>query len=79
MQAGNATARQVERLAASGIGEDLALRIAAQFDHGGEVINGVHLLNTEDWIDRIAADAFRTALVREVDRIIIAPGVERPL
>jgi hypothetical protein len=77
---GTATAKQVRNLAASGIDEGVALRIWQQFQNGGgSVERGLHLPNTEDWTDRIAKEALQVAIVRDVDRTIVTPGVELPL
>lgn len=35
--------------------------------------------NTEAWTDRQAVEAFRAALVRDVDRAIVTPGQDKPL
>ena len=77
---GKATKRQTEILAANGIDAELAGRIMNQLEAGGgEKVDGQWLPNTEDWTDGAAVEAFRTAIVREVDNAIITPGVERPL
>ena len=77
---GKATKKQIENLASAGIDELLARRIWAQFDAGGGVIKrGLYLSNTEDWTDRAAVEAFRAAIVRDADRVIITPGLEKPL
>jgi len=76
---GKLTAKLRERLAASGIDEEMAKRIWAQFENGGETVDGVHLPNTADWTDRAARDAFEGAVAREADIAIITPGQEKPL
>lgn len=76
---GKATPKQIERLAASGINDQMARRISKEFGAGGEIRDGVYLPNTEDWTDAGARNALRAAIVRDVDRIIVTPGVERPL
>ena len=77
---GKASQKQIGKLAADGIDEDLARRIWKEFDdNGGTVKDGLYLPNTQDWGDRKAIEAFRAAIVREADRTIVTPGVELPL
>ena len=69
----------IKRLAASGIDEDIAVRIAQQFkkhgDDGDLLLSNGHL-----WDDTDALEAFRAAVLRDVDRTILTPGVgEKPL
>jgi len=77
--AGTATKRMIANLAESGIDRQMAERIAAQFEKGGEITDGVHLPNTADWTDRAAADALNGAVGREVDIAVVTPGQEKPL
>jgi hypothetical protein len=69
----------LERLAASGISRQNAIKIAEQFKKHGEKDGGVFLPKTENWDKeaRAAKEAFRAALVREVDKTIITPGQEK--
>jgi hypothetical protein len=76
---GTATKDEIRRLASSGIDADMARRIADQFAQHGEVTDGVFLAQTINWTDRQAIDAVRTAIVRDVDRIIVTPGQDKPL
>lgn len=76
---GTATADEIRRLAAAGIDADLAIRISDEFDIHGEVTDGVWLAQTGDWLDRDAIEAVRAAVVRDVDRIIVTPGQDKPL
>ncbi|MGI8390547.1 hypothetical protein [Brucella anthropi] len=76
---GQATAKEIRKLAAAGINSDLAERITKQFAKYGETQNGVFLAKAADWDDRLAREAFRTAVVRDVDRIIVTPGQDKPL
>lgn len=76
---GKASARDIRSLAASGIDADLAHRIAFQAAQHGDNQDGILLAKAGDWEDREARDAFRTAVVREVDRIIVTPGQDKPL
>lgn len=65
--------RDIRKLAQSGISPEMANRIAAE-KNKWEVHNGSVLPNTEDWVDRGAAHAYRTAILRDVDNTIITPG-----
>lgn len=76
---GTATADEIRRLAAAGIDADLAIRISDEFDIYGEVTDGVWLAQTGNWLDREAIEAVRAAVVRDVDRIIVTPGQDKPL
>jgi hypothetical protein len=50
------------------------------FENGhGEIVDGVWLAQTGEWTDKGAAEAFRAAVVRDVDRIIVTPGQDKPL
>jgi hypothetical protein len=70
-----------QTLAALGIDEPMADRIWRQFSAagGGDVKNGFRLPNTEAWTDRGAKEAFRAAIVKDVDMAIVSPGLEKPL
>jgi hypothetical protein len=71
--------REVEKLAMAGIDSEMAGRIAQQFSRHGER-GSVWLANTREWSDRYAIEAFRAAIVKEVDRAIVTPGIgDRPL
>lgn len=75
---GAAEKGDVRKLAASGINLDLAKRIATEFAEHGER-GDVWLAQTGSWADRQAAEAFRAAVVRDVDRIVVTPGQDKPL
>lgn len=70
---GTLSGRDLRKLAQAGIDPAMARRIAAQADKFEEV-GGAVLANTEDWTDAAARDAFRDALLRDVDNTIITPG-----
>jgi len=76
---GNASAKQIRDLAASGIDQNLARRVWSEFERGGEVVDGVYLPNTADWQDAAARRAFEGAVAREVDIVVTTPGQEKPL
>lgn len=76
-----ATKKQVASLAESGIDGHMAERIWGEFSRegAGEVVNGVHLPNTDRWNSRAARDAFEGAVARDADIAIVTPGQEKPL
>jgi hypothetical protein len=76
---GKPTARQIQRLASDGVDEAMARRIWAEAEKSGNDVNGVFLPNTESWADPGAVQAFRAVLNREVDTLIVTPGLEKPL
>jgi len=76
---GKATKSAITRLAASGIDKELAERIAGQFKKHGDK-GDINLSKAHLWEDVEAMQAFRAAVLKDVDRAIITPGVaEKPL
>jgi hypothetical protein len=73
---GTASKRQIANLAESGIDGHMAARVWDEFSRegAGEVMNGVHLPNTDRWTSRAARDAFEGAVGREADIAIVTPG-----
>lgn len=63
------------KLAFLGIDPGMAKQIGAEFAAHGEVMDGVHIANTEKWTDQDAVRAFRAAVGKETDRIIVTPGI----
>lgn len=76
---GKGTSKDIRNLASAGIDEDLATRIAREFAQHGDDQSGVLLARAADWEDNAAREAFRVAVVRDVDRIIVTPGQDKPL
>lgn len=76
---GTGTADDIRKLAAGGINADLAERITKQFAEHGEKQGSVLLAKAGNWTDRQAIEAFRTSIVRDIDRIIVTPGQDKPL
>jgi hypothetical protein len=62
-------------LAFLGIDPDMAKAIRAEFKAHGEVMDGVHVANTEHWTDPEAVRAFRAAVGKDVDSTIVTPGL----
>lgn len=80
VQEGTVRKKELSNLAASYINKDMALRIAEQFNRHGDAEGLVKLPNTARWDDREAVKVFRAALAKDVDRIIVTPGVgDKPL
>lgn len=68
------------KLAQLGLGDDMIQKIKGQFQQFGDQTEDVWLAQTAAWTDREAAQAFQAALVKDVDNIIVTPGVaDRPL
>lgn len=65
--------REIRKLAQANISQDMAVRIGKQAKHW-ERIGQVRIGNTVDWTDAGAVEAFRNALLRDVDNTILTPG-----
>lgn len=76
---GTATARQAERLAASGIDRPAAESIYKMRDKWQRTDANI-IANSVEWDNLIAKDAFDAALSKEINTIIVTPGLgEKPL
>jgi hypothetical protein len=76
---GTISKSNLTRLAASGIDKSLAERISREFSKHGEE-GTINLPRANLWEDVEAMEAFRAAVLKDVDRTIITPGVaEKPL
>jgi hypothetical protein len=71
---GNIKPKDARYLNMIGIDANMAKRIAKQLDNHGDDIDGVKIANTKDWTDSGATLAYRAAIKKEVDRIIVTPG-----
>ncbi|MGB0818702.1 MAG: hypothetical protein ACPGQQ_07300, partial [Candidatus Puniceispirillaceae bacterium] len=71
--------KEIENLASHGIDRDMARRIAKQFATHGEKRQRVLVPNARAWDDVAAANTFRSAVRKQVDEIIVTPGLDRPL
>jgi hypothetical protein len=79
---GRPAAKEIEKLASMGIDPEQAKRIWGFFEEHGQIDDGVHLPNTEAWSGpgaQEAVTAFRGALKKQVDIIIVTPGQDKPL
>lgn len=78
-EGGAVDAKETEYLAANFINKGMAKRIAAQFAEHGEETDGVLIPNARAWTDQPAQEAFRAAIRKQVDQIIVTPGQDKPL
>lgn len=68
------------KLAQLGLGDEMIGRIRQQFNEFGDATEDVWLAQVDKWADKEAGRAFRAALVKDVDNIIVTPGIaDRPL
>jgi hypothetical protein len=79
IRAGKATKKQIRTLAENGIEPHMAARIAAQIDQFGDKNGTLWLPRGQDWTDQEAFNAFRVAMNREFDLMVITPGQDKPL
>ena len=77
LKAGKIKPRELEKLAQSGISIKDGLLIADLFERHGTTDRGIRLANTVEWEGnmRRARDAFRAAVAKDVDSIIVTPGI----
>lgn len=67
--------REKAYLAFLGIDEDMASRIAKQFEQHGSTEDGVRVAHTDDWSDDLARRTYRAAVNKDVDSTIVSKGV----
>lgn len=68
-------AKDTRLLAYLGIDGDMARRIATQFAEHGDDLEGVKVANTQSWTDANAVRAYRAAVSKDVDSIIVTKSV----
>lgn len=61
-------------LAHLGIDQSMAGRIAKQFEEHGQTLNGVRVAGTEAWTDEVARRAYRAALNKDLDSMVVTRG-----
>ncbi len=76
---GAATPKQIRDLASSFIDKDMAKRIASQLNKHGDVAQDAWLSNSKLWDDKAARDTLMIAIRKEVDNVIITPGLARSI
>ncbi|MGB1214964.1 MAG: hypothetical protein ACPG4X_16470 [Pikeienuella sp.] len=79
MLANTATKSDRLTLAANGIDGSMADRIARQIGKHGDKDGEMWLPRGQNWDDREAFEAFRRAMGREMDVMIVTPGQDLPL
>ncbi len=79
VRAGKATKKQLLKLGENGIEPWMAERIAVQLDRYGDKDGVLWLPRGQQWDDAEAFDAFRRAMNREFDLMVITPGQDKPL
>lgn len=68
-------AKDTRLLAYLGIDGDMAQRVARQFTEHGDDLDGVKVANTQSWTDAEAVRAYRAAVSKDVDSIIVTKSV----
>lgn len=76
---GKATKKQLISLSEAGINRTLAVKISEQFAKHGDRDGRVWIANAGMWGNREAFEAFRNAMSREMDMMVITPGQDKPL
>lgn len=76
---GKATKKQLINLGANGIEPWMAERIAKQIVEHGDRDGTLWLPKGSDWTDEDAFKAFRAAMNREADLMVVTPGQDKPL
>jgi hypothetical protein len=76
---GDIPAKELENLASHGIDKAMAKRIAGQFAEKGETRKVLRIANAREWGDTEAKNIFQAAVRKQVDEIIVTPGLDRPL
>lgn len=71
--------KEIKNLASHGIDPDMAARIAKQFKKHGEKRQVLNVPNAREWDDAQARNLFRAAVRKQVDEIIVTPGLDRSL
>lgn len=74
-----ASKKQLRMLAENDIEPWMADRIAEQIRQHGDTNGTLWLARGQDWTDREAFDAFRRAMNREADLMVLTPGQDKPL
>lgn len=75
LEAAAGQASEARFLAYLGIDGDMAGRIGKEFAAHGETIDGVRVANTGQWADAEAVRAYRAAVSKEVDSVVVTRSV----
>jgi len=76
---GTISKADLEYLATAGIDPQMARRIWDEHKRTGTLLNGTFVPNVEQWTDYAAMRTFHAAMSREDARLVITPGLEKPL
>lgn len=76
---GTASKSDLLKLSENGIDTATAQRIAAQVQEFGDTEGQMWLPRGQDWTDKQAFEAFRNAMNREIDIMIVTPGQDKPI
>ena len=76
--AGKIAKKDLEYLTMLGIDRRLADEITDMFNKHGKSMDGVLIAQTDKWTSNDAVQAFRAALIKDVDITIITPGQDVP-
>lgn len=79
LNTGNIRPEDLEYLTQASISPAMARRIQAQMDKTGTRYKDTIIPNVEKWDDYAAMRAFHAAMSREDARLVISPGLEKPL
>jgi len=74
------TEKEIGELANAGINPTMARKIQAELEKHGSTEHGIRWANVDNWTNKEARDAFVNAVNREVDILVVSPGMgEVPL
>lgn len=74
----SASQLDITRLASMGFDDEMIKRVRSQFKQHAADYDTEHLVRLQNWDDAEAAQAFQSALIREVDNTILTPGQDKP-
>ncbi len=72
---GTLSKSEMRKMAQVGINEDVLRRIGEQFGKHGEDMDGLLTGHSHLWDDRFAREIFQSAVLKDVDSVIVTPGV----
>jgi hypothetical protein len=76
---GKATKKDLLKLSENGIDTVMAQRIADQMERHGDMDGQLWLPQARNWDDPEAFEAFKNAMNREMDIMIVTPGQDKPI
>lgn len=72
---GTLSKSEMRKMAQVGINEDVLRRIGEQFGKHGEDMDGLLTGHSHLWDDRFAREIFQSAVLKDVDSVIVTHGV----